>query len=43
MDIKNIVNDCIQKVDSIKSEKKKQRQKTIIQLIKLKKKNYKIN
>ena len=43
MDIKNIVNDCIQKVDNIKSEKEKQRQETIIQLLKLRKKNYKIN
>lgn len=42
MDIKNIVNDCIQKVDSIKSEKEKQRQETIIQLLKLRKKTIKL-
>ena len=42
MDIKNIVNDCIQKVDSIKSEEEKQRQETINQLLKLRKKTIRL-
>ena len=42
MDIKNIVNDCIQKVDNIKSEKEKQKQETINQLLKLRKKTIKL-
>lgn len=42
MEIKNIVNDCIEKVDSIKSEEKKQRQETIEQLLKLRKRTIKL-
>ena len=37
MEIKNIVNDCIEKVDGIKIEEKKQKQETIKQLLKLRK------
>ncbi len=42
MEIKNIVNECVQKVDSIKSEEEKQRQETINQLLKLRKKTIRL-
>lgn len=42
MEIKDIVNDCIRKVDSIKSEEEKQRQETINQLLKLRRKTIKL-
>ena len=42
MEIKDIVNDCIRKVDSIKSEEEKQWQETINQLLKLRRKTIKL-
>ena len=42
MEIKNIVNECVTKVDSIRSEEEKQKQETINQLLKLRKKTIKL-
>ena len=42
MEIKDMVNDCIEKVDSIKCEEEKQKQETINQLLKLRKKTIKL-
>ena len=42
MEIKNIVNECVTKVDSIRSEEEKQKQETINQLLKLRNKTIKL-
>lgn len=42
MEIKNIVNECVTKVDSIRSEEEKQKQEIINQLLKLRKKTIRL-
>lgn len=42
MEIKNIVNECAQKVDSIRNEEEMQRKETINQLLKLRRKTIKL-